>query len=344
MEIDMTTLRLLERERDISLDVLVEAIEQALLSAYHRTPDAFAKARVEVDRRSGRVTVWAREEIRTPDPSDPEARPTIDFGPEFDDTPKDFGRIATATARQVIVQRLRDAEDDQVLGLFRGKEGEVIAGVIQQGRDPRVVMVDVGGTEAVLPPHEQVPTEEYVHGERLRAYVVEVARGPKGAQVTLSRTHPGLVRKLFELEVPEVADGSVEITAIAREAGHRSKVAVRSKVPGLNAKGACIGPMGARVRAVMAELHGEKIDIVDHSDDPARFVANALSPARVTSVTVVDEDARAARAVVPDYQLSLAIGKEGQNARLAAKLTGWRIDIRSDEAAAPAAAAGADQS
>ncbi len=340
MEIDMTTLRLLERERDISLDVLVEAIESALLSAYHRTPDAYAKARVEVDRRTGHVTVWAREEIRTPDPSDPEGRPLVELGPEFDHTPSDFGRIATATARQVIVQRLRDAEDDQVLGMFRGKEGEVISGVIQQGRDPRVVMVDIGGTEAVLPPHEQVPTEEYVHGERLRAYVVEVARGAKGAQVTLSRTHPGLVRKLFELEVPEIADGSVEITAIAREAGHRSKVAVRSRVQGLSAKGACIGPMGARMRAVMTELHGEKIDIIDHSDDPARFVGEALSPARVTSVTVVDEAARAARAIVPDYQLSLAIGKEGQNARLAAKLTGWRIDIRSDEAASGANAQG----
>ncbi len=226
------------------------------------------------------------------------ARP-VEYGPEFDHTPADFGRIATSTARQVIVQRLRDAEDDQILGTFRGKEGEVLAGVIQQGRDPRVVLVDVGGTEAVLPPHEQVPTEEYVHGERLRAYVLEVARGMKGAQITLSRTHPNLVRKLFELEVPEVADGSVEITAIAREAGHRTKVAVRSRVPGLGAKGACIGPMGSRVRAVMAELHGEKIDIVDHSDDPAQFVANALSPARVSSVTVVDEVARAARVVVP---------------------------------------------
>ncbi|MFI6427026.1 transcription termination factor NusA [Promicromonospora sp. NPDC050880] len=333
MDIDMTTLRMLERERDLSLDVLVAAIEQALLSAYHRTPDAYTRARVELDRSSGHVTVWAREELPVePDPDDPDARPTVEFGPEFDHTPQDFGRIATATARQVIVQRLRDAEDDQVLGTFRGKEGEVLAGVIQQGRDPRVVLVDVGGTEAVLPPHEQVPTEEYVHGERLRAYVVEVSRGMKGAQITLSRTHPNLVRKLFELEVPEIADGSVEITAIAREAGHRTKMAVRSRVAGLNAKGACIGPMGARVRAVMAELHGEKIDIVDHSDDPAAFVASALSPARVSSVTVVDADARAARAVVPDYQLSLAIGKEGQNARLAAKLTGWRIDIRSDEA------------
>jgi len=341
MDIDMSALRLLERERDISLDVLVAAIEQALLSAYHRTPDAYARARVELDRKSGHVTVWAREELPAPPTDDEDApRGPVEYGPEFDDTPADFGRIATSTARQVIVQRLRDAEDDQILGTFRGKEGEVLAGIIQQGRDPRVVLVDVGGTEAVLPPHEQVPTEEYVHGERLRAYVLEVARGMKGAQITLSRTHPNLVRKLFELEVPEVADGSVEITAIAREAGHRTKVAVRSTVPGLGAKGACIGPMGSRVRAVMAELHGEKIDIVDHSDDPARFVANALSPARVSSVTVVDAEARAARVVVPDFQLSLAIGKEGQNARLAAKLTGWRIDIRSDEGGEGAAPSG----
>ncbi len=326
MDIDMQALRLLEREREISLDVLVSAIEQALLSAYHRTPGASQRARVEVDRRTGHVTVWARE----PAPVDEDGRPTGVETPEFDDTPAGFGRIATATARQVIVQRLRDAEDDQVLGQFRGKEGEVLGGVIQQGRDPRTVLVDVGGTEAVLPAHEQVPGEEYVHGDRIRGYVLEVARGPRGPQVTLSRTHPNLVRKLFALEVPEVADGTVEITAIAREAGHRTKMAVRATVPGVNAKGACIGPMGGRVRAVMAELHGEKIDIVDHADDPAEMVAHALSPARVLSVTVVDPEAHAARVVVPDYQLSLAIGKEGQNARLAAKLTGWRIDIRSD--------------
>ncbi len=365
MDIDMQALRMIERERDISLEVLVSAIEQALLSAYHRTPGAHPDARVELDRRSGHVTVWARERVQPAevvadpaaaagatdpagptDPDDapvPQARPApVTFGPEFDDTPDGFGRIATATARQVIVQRLRDAEDDQVLGAFRGKEGEVLGGVIQQGRDPRVVLVDVGGTEAVLPAHEQVPTEKYVHGERIRAFVLDVSRGPKGPQITLSRTHPMLVRRLFELEVPEVADGSVEITAIAREAGHRTKMAVRSTVPGLGAKGACIGPLGARVRAVMAELHGEKIDIVDHSDDPAEMVAHALSPARVLSVTVVDPVARAARVVVPDFQLSLAIGKEGQNARLAAKLTGWRIDIRSDAAEAADAAGAAE--
>ena len=323
MDIDLSVLHQLERERDIKFDVLVAAIEQALLSAYHRTPGAHQRSRVELDRKTGHVTVWAISE------EDHEAGTST----EFVDTPDGFGRVATATARQVIVQRLRDAEDDQVLGMFRDKEGELLGGTIQQGRDPRTVLVEVGGVEAVLPAHEQVPTEEYTHGERLRAYVTEVSRGFKGPQITLSRTHPGLVRKLFALEVPEIADGTVEIMALAREAGHRTKVAVRSTVPGVNAKGSCIGPMGARVRAVMAELHGEKIDIVDHSDDPAQMVAHALSPAQVLSVEIVDEEARAVRVIVPDFQLSLAIGKEGQNARLAAKLTGWRIDIRPDTAA-----------
>ena len=202
--------------------------------------------------------------------------------------------------------------------------------MVQQGRDPRNILIDLGKVEGTLPAAEQVPGEEYRHGERLKCYVVEVRRGPRGPQVTLSRTHPDLVKKLFALEVPEIAEGAVEITAIAREAGHRTKIAVRSHRQGVNAKGACIGPMGARVRNVMGELHGEKIDIVDWSDDPAEMVGNALSPARVSRVQVVDLDTRSARVVVPDFQLSLAIGKEGQNARLAARLTGWRIDIRSD--------------
>ncbi|MDD9207446.1 transcription termination/antitermination protein NusA, partial [Georgenia sp. 10Sc9-8] len=255
MDIDMTTLRMIEHEREISLDVLVHAIEDALLLAYHRTPGAVQRARVEVDRRTGHVTVWATEE-------DEEGNAVG----EFDDTPSGFGRIATATARSVIVQRLRDAEDEQVMGAYRDKAGELLGGIIQQGRDPRTVLVDLGDLEAVLPAHEQVPTETYRHGERLRAYVLDVSRGAKGPSITLSRTHPNLVRKLFELEVPEVADGTVEITALAREAGHRTKIAVRATIPGLNAKGACIGPMGQRVRAVMAELRGEKIDIIDHSD------------------------------------------------------------------------------
>lgn len=323
MDIDMQALRGLEREKDIRLDVLVDAIEQALLSAYHKTPGAYRHARAHLDRTSGKVTIFAREDV------EPDQEPT-DL-PEFDHTPADFGRIATSTARQVIFQRLRQAGDDAVLGEYAGREGQLVSGVIQQSSDPRNVHVDLGDVEAILPPHEQVPTEVYVHGERIKGFVLDISRGQKGPSITLSRTHPGLVRKLFELEVPEIADGTVEIMSLAREAGHRTKVAVRATVPGVNAKGACIGPMGSRVRAVMSELRGEKIDIIDWHEDPATFVGNALSPSRVVSVTVVDEEARAARVVVPDFHLSLAIGKEGQNARLAARLTGWRIDIRSDE-------------
>ena len=342
MDIDMATLRMVEREREIPLEVLVTAIEQALLSAYHRTPGAQEHARVVLDRASGHVSVLARE-IEEPASRDEEGETTpAALGPEYEDTPDGFGRIATSTARQVIVQRLRDAEDEQVLGAFRGKEGDVVAGIIQQGSNPHTVMIEIGGVEAALPQHEQVPTETYVHGERIRAYVLEVTRGMRGPQITVSRTHPNLVRRLFAHEVPEIADGSVEIGAIAREAGHRTKIAVWSKVPGLGAKGACIGPMGQRVRAVMAELRGEKIDIVDFSEDPATFVASALSPARVTSVQIVDLEARSARVIVPDYQLSLAIGKEGQNARLAARLTGWKIDIRPDTEQVPSAATPAD--
>ncbi|GAB2699418.1 transcription termination factor NusA [Thalassiella azotivora] len=330
MDIDLAALRMLEREKEVPFDVLVQAIEAALLVAYHRTEGAQQHARVELDRKSGHVVVWAAE--------------TDDDGQvlrEYDDTPTGFGRIAATTAKQVILQRLRDVEDEQVLGEFRGREGDIVSGVIQQGHDRRMVHVDLGTVEAVLPPSEQVPGERYEHGSRIRAFVVGVRKGPKGPSITLSRTHPNLVRKLFALEVPEVADGTVEIMALAREAGHRTKIAVRSRVAGVNAKGACIGPMGQRVRAVMAELHGEKIDIVDHVEEPRAFIAQALSPARVSSVTVVDEATRSARVVVPDYQLSLAIGKEGQNARLAAKLTGWRIDIRPDTAPGDDAAAGA---
>ncbi|MCI2240261.1 transcription termination factor NusA [Paenibacillus sp. TRM 82003] len=323
MNIDMAALRLLEREREIPFEALVRAIEQALLIAYHHTEGAQRHARVELDRTTGEVRVLAAE--RGEDGA---------VVREYDDTPAGFGRIAATTARQVILQRLRDAADEQVLGEYADTEGDIVSGVVQQGRDPRVVQVDLGSLEGVLPPAEQVPGEEYRHGSRLRCYVVSVKKGPKGPQVVLSRSHPNLVRRLFALEVPEIADGTVQITAMSREAGHRTKMAVRATRQGINAKGACIGPMGQRVRAVMAELRGEKIDIVDHSDDPARFVASALSPARVTSVEVVDAEARSARAIVPDYQLSLAIGKEGQNARLAAKLTGWRIDIRPDTEAA----------
>jgi transcription termination/antitermination protein NusA len=328
MDIDLSVLRSLESEKDISLETVIKAIEDALLMAYHKTEGASPTARVEVDRTTGHVTVWARE-----------IGPEGAVAREYDDTPAGFGRIAATTARQVILQRLRDVEDEMTFGEYAGHEGDIVAGVIQQGKDPRTVLVDLGKIEAVLPPAEQVPGERYIHGERIRCYVWRVRKGHRGPSVTLSRTHPDLVRKLFALEVPEIGSGAVEIVKIAREAGHRTKIAVQSHQPGVNAKGACIGPVGSRVRNVMAELHGEKIDIVDYSDNPAEFVANALSPARVTHVDVVDPVAMEARVTVPDYQLSLAIGKEGQNARLAARLTGWRIDIRSDAASGEPAAA-----
>jgi transcription termination/antitermination protein NusA len=328
VNVDIAALRAIERDKDISFETVLEAIETALLTAYKHTEGHEPHARVDIDRKTGVVRVLAQE-----------LDATGKVAREWDDTPEGFGRIAATTARQVILQRLRDAEHERTFGEFSAKEGEIVAGVVQ--RDARanargVVVVQIGDTEGVIPPVEQAPGETYRHGERIKCYVVGVARGMRGPQITLSRTHPNLVRRLFALEVPEIADGTVEIPAVAREAGHRSKIAVRSNVAGVNAKGACIGPMGQRVRNVMSELGGEKIDIIDHSEDPARFVGNALSPAKVVSVQVVDARAKTARVVVPDFQLSLAIGKEGQNARLAARLTGWKIDIRSD--AAPAVA------
>ncbi|TCO56815.1 transcription termination factor NusA [Actinocrispum wychmicini] len=322
MNVDIAALRAIERDKDIPFETVIEAIETALLTAYKHTDGHVPHAKIDIDRRSGLVRVLAQQ-----------LGPAGEVVEEWDDTPEGFGRIAATTARQVILQRLRDAEHEKTFGEFSAKEGEIVAGVVQ--RDARansrgMVVVQVGDTEGVLPSVEQVPGERYEHGVRIKCYVLGVTRGARGPQITLSRTHPNLVRRLFALEVPEIADGTVEIPAVAREAGHRSKIAVRSTVAGVNAKGACIGPMGARVRNVMSELAGEKIDIIDFSEDPATFVGNALSPAKVVSVRVVDERAKTARVVVPDFQLSLAIGKEGQNARLAARLTGWRIDIRSD--------------
>ena len=322
MNIDLAALRALEREREIPFETILAAIETALLTAYRHTDGAESHARVEIDRKTGVAVVFAQE-------LDEEGAVTR----EWDDTPHDFGRIAAMTAKQVILQRLREATDEAHFGEYVGRDGDLVTGVVQ-AHDARaekgIVTVDLGKLEAVLPQSEQVPGEVYDHGQRIRCVVVHVAKGFRGPQITLSRSHPNLVKKLFALEVPEIADGSVEIAAIAREAGHRSKIAVRSTAAGVNAKGACIGPMGQRVRAVMSELHGEKIDIIDWSDDPATFVGNALSPSKVVSVNVLDPRSKTARVVVPDFQLSLAIGKEGQNARLAARLTGWRIDIRSD--------------
>ncbi len=326
MNVDITALRGIEREKGISVDSLVETLETALLTAYRHTDGHAPHARAEVDRKSGEIRIMAQE-----------VDADGEVVSEWDDTPHDFGRIAATTARQVIQQKLRDVDNERTFGDFAGREHDLITGTVSA--DARVnargvVVVSIGDVEGIIPSAEQVPGESYVHGQRLRCYVMSVVRGLRGPQITLSRTHPNLVRKLFALEVPEIADGSVEITAVAREAGHRSKIAVRPTVTNVNAKGACIGPNGARVRAVMSELNGEKIDIIDDAEDPATFVGNALSPARALSVTVVDPVAKAARVIVPDYQLSLAIGKEGQNARLAARLTGWRIDIRSDAAAA----------
>ena len=331
MNVDIAALRMVEKEKGISFDSLIDTLESALLSAYRHTAQHTGPARAEVDRRTGVIRVLART-----GPVEGAASPPA---PEWDDTPEDFGRIAATTARQVIASRLRDVENERTFGEFAGKENDLITGVVTTDAKVNargVVVISLGDVEGIIPAGEQAPGEIYVHGQRLRCYVVSVTRGMRGAQITLSRTHPNLVRKLFALEVPEVADGSVDITAVAREAGHRSKISVRPTVAGVNAKGACIGPMGARVRAVMSELNGEKIDIIDFDEDSATFVGNALSPARALSSTVVDAAAKAVRVVVPDYQLSLAIGKEGQNARLAARLTGWRIDIRSD--AAPATA------
>ena len=323
MDIDLGLLRTVEREKEIPFDELVRIIEQAILTAYakHTSPTGELPegARAVLDRKSGHVAVFV---------------PLLDeegavIGEE-ESTPEDFGRIAAFAAKQVISQRLRDIADDAILGEFRGKEGDIVAGVVQQGPNPRMVHVDLGTIEAILPPEEQVPGEDYAHGSRLRVLITKVERGRTGPQVTVSRTHPALVRKLFAHEVPEIASGQVEIVAIAREAGHRSKIAVIAKAPGINAKGAAIGEMGSRVRAVQSELGDEKIDIVDYSDDLATFVANALSPAKVTDAFVLDAKLKAVRALVPDFQLSLAIGKEGQNARLAAKLTGSKIDIQPD--------------
>lgn len=331
MNIDMGALHAIEVDRGISVEELLETIKSALLTAYRHTEGHEAEARIDIDRKSGIVRVLARE-------TDGDGN----LISEWDDTPEGFGRVAATTARQVMLQRFRDAENERMFGEFSAREGDIVGGVVQ--RDAREnargnVIVRLGteakGSEGVIRPAEQVPGESYQHGDRLRCYVIGVTRGAREPKIELSRTHPNLVRKLFSLEVPEIADNSVEISAVAREAGHRSKIAVTSRVSGLNAKGACIGPMGQRVRNVMSELSGEKIDIIDFDEDPARFVANALSPAKVVSVSVIDEAARAARVVVPDFQLSLAIGKEGQNARLAARLTGWRIDIRSDAAPVP---------
>ncbi|MFP5309037.1 MAG: transcription termination factor NusA [Actinomycetes bacterium] len=320
MKIDIDALRQIEREKSIDFHTVVEALEAALASAYKRSKESTAdEARVVVDRITGEVTLFAQE-------LDDEGNVVS----EWQEEPNDFGRIVAQTAKQVLLQRLREAEREATYGEFVGREGDIVSGTVsQQGN---VTLIELGRTEALLPFAEQVPNERLDHGGHTRALVIEVRRQQRGAQIVCSRTHPGLVAAMFALEVPEIEDGTVEIKAIAREAGHRSKVAVVSHDENVDAVGACVGPGGQRAKGVQRELHNEeleRIDIVRWSDDPQELVANALSPAKVTAVYLYPDDATA-MVVVPDYQLSLAIGREGQNARLAARLTGWRIDIKSE--------------
>jgi len=317
VKVDIDALRGIEREKGIAFVTVIEALESALASAYKRSHGDAEEARVVIDTETGEVTVYAQE--------------LDDLGSvvnEWVDEPRDFGRVVAQTAKQVLLQRLREAEREQTYGEYSGKEGDLVTGTIQI-HEQRVTVLDLGNAEAILPYAEQVPTERYEHGMRLRALVIEVRRSVKGPQIICSRTHPNLVAELFRLEVPEIADGIVQIKAIAREAGHRTKIAVTSTDPAIDPVGACVGTRGSRVVAVVDELSGEKVDIVPWAARAEELVANALSPAKVSEVYLYPEDATAL-VVVPDYQLSLAIGREGQNARLAARLTGWRIDIKSE--------------
>ncbi len=313
----MEALENLEREKGISVESLLQALADALVTAYKRRPDAAEEAEVEVDVETGDIRVIAQE-------LDEEGNVVR----EWDDTPSDFGRIAAQTAKQVILQRIREFEREMKYEEYAGREGDIVTGIIQQ-TDQRYTLLDLGKVEALLPQAEQVQNERYEHGSRLKAYIVEVRRTAKGPQIVVSRTHPGLVKRLFELEVPEIVDGVVDIKAIAREPGHRTKIAVASNDNNVDPVGACVGARGSRVRIVVNELRGEKVDIVPYSDDASEFVMKALAPARVREVRI-HADTGTAEVIVPDFQLSLAIGKEGQNARLAARLTGWRVDIKSE--------------
>ncbi|MCL5048716.1 MAG: transcription termination factor NusA [Firmicutes bacterium] len=305
------------QDKGISVDTLLDALANALVAAYKRLPNAAEEAFVTIDSDSGEIKVYGQE--------------LDEYGNvvrEWDDTPADFGRIAAQTAKQVISQRIRDAERDLKYQEYAGREGDIVTGIVQQS-DNRYTLLDLGKVEALLPQAEQVPFERYEHGSRVKAYIVEVRKTAKGPQIVVSRTHPGLIKGLFELEVPEIANGVVEIKACAREPGHRTKMAVWSNDQNVDPLGACVGPRGARVRMVTGELRGERVDIIHFSTDPVEFVTQALQPAAVREVQL-DEVSGVAVAIVDDSQLSLAIGKEGQNARLAARLTGWRIDIKSD--------------
>ena len=316
----MDALEMLEREKGVPRDTILEALANALVSAYKRTPGAAEEARVTIDADTGEIMVYGQELDEDGNVTD-----------EWADTPDNFGRIAAQTAKQVILQRLRDAKREQVFELYDGREGDLITGIVQQS-DHRYSILDLGDAEAILPGSEKIPYERLERGNRLKAWILEVRGEGKGPQIVVSRSHPEFIRALFELEVPELVDGDIEIKAIAREAGHRTKIAVASNDHNVDPVGACVGARGSRVRQVVNELKGEKVDIVEWDEDPGRFIAEALSPARVQQVRFDDEGEEEGTAIVivPDHQLSLAIGREGQNARLAARLSGYRIDIRSE--------------
>jgi transcription termination/antitermination protein NusA len=318
----MEALRQLEREKNIEPQTILDALKDALEGTYNRgyEGEEHTMVTVEINDSTGDIRVFLDEAV------DPDAEVKEYVRSEI--TPKDIGRIAAQTAKQVILQKIREVEREQMYDEYVDRVGDIVTGIVQQS-DQRYTLVNLGRVEALLPQTEQVGSERYDHGMRIKAYIVEVRRTSKEPQIIVSRTHPGLLKRLFELEVPEIYDGLVEIKYVAREAGHRSKIAVSSRDSSLDPVGACVGPKGSRVRMVVGELRGEKIDVVPYAEDPATFVANALSPAKVKRVSI-DEASHTANVVVPDHQLSLAIGKEGQNARLAAKLTGWRIDIRSE--------------
>ena len=329
----------LEKEKGINKQFLIDAIEAALMSAYKKNFGPGQNVRINIDNDTGEVKVFALKKV-TSNPSNDKAEICIETAKkiniraqendiiEIEVTPRKFGRIAAQAAKQVVVQRIKEAERTLIFEEFYNKEGDIVSGLIQRF-EKKSVIIDLGKAEATLLPTEQTPYEEYNFNDRIKAYVVEVKKSTKGPQILVSRTHPGLVKRLFELEVPEIHDGIVEIKGISREPGSRTKIAVFSKDENVDPVGACVGHKGTRVQAVVDELRGEKIDIIKWSMNPAEFISSSLSPATVLRVDINEED-KSARVIVPDYQLSLAIGKEGQNARLSARLTGWKIDIKSE--------------
>jgi N utilization substance protein A len=329
----------LEKEKGIDKETLIEAIEAALISAYKRNFGSSQNVRVLIDRDSGEFKVFALKKV-TQSPKNINFDISIEeakkINPDFEEddvveievTPRKFGRIAAQTAKQVVVQRIREAERGIIFDEFANKEGEIVTGIVQR-TERRNVIIDLGRAEAILAPSEQVPGEEYKFNDRIKTYIIEVKKTTKGPQIMVSRTHPGLVKRLFELEVPEIYEGIVELKSISREPGSRTKVAVYSRDDNVDPVGACVGQKGTRVQAIVDELRGEKIDIINWSSDPKEYISSSLSPAKVIRVDVNEEE-KSAKVTVPDFQLSLAIGKEGQNARLAAKLTGWKIDIKSE--------------